>query len=256
MNRIQTLCWFLILVAFAGCETTPIIFSGPYFVRFSEAVESRKESYSKPIQIEVHNGGPARDQDINVTYNISGDAREGVDYTITGTPGQVTIPAGEYFGIIEVQLINNANNIIRSQDLILTLHTVGAGLQIGQGQSAIGKAFTLTIVDDCILGGSYIGVQGSVTSDVSVTSSDCEAYTLSNWNIGVFNTTLEMDLHFIDNGDNTITIPQQEEEVLDPTLATIIGTGVVDPLTRKIILTITLVDFDNQPEVILTLNPD
>ena len=32
-----------------------------------------------------------------------------------------------------------------------------------------------------------------------------------------------MDLIFIDNGDNTLTIPEQEEEFIDDELATITG---------------------------------
>ena len=61
-----------------------------------------------------------------------------------------------------------------------------------------------------------------------------------------------MDLRFIDNGDNTLTIPEQEEENLDQELATIKGNGVVDPVTGSIIMNITLVDFENQP--IITIN--
>jgi hypothetical protein len=65
-----------------------------------------------------------------------------------------------------------------------------------------------------------------------------------------------MDLKFIDNGDNTLTIPQQEEENLSDDLATIHGTGVVDPTTRNIIMTIILVDFDGSPEISFTLTPN
>jgi hypothetical protein len=65
-----------------------------------------------------------------------------------------------------------------------------------------------------------------------------------------------MDLIFIDNGDNTLTIPEQEEENIVDEVATIEGTGVVDPLTRMIIMTITLVDFDGQPQVTITYLPD
>ncbi len=90
---------------------------------------------------------------------------------------------------------------------------------------------------------------------ITITSSDCETYLLSNWNINVFNSSTPMDLIFIDNGDNTLTIPQQEEETLNTEFATIKGTGVVDPLTRKIILTITLVDF-NEEQVTITYLPD
>lgn len=253
------LVYILSFAVIIGCETERIIFNGPYFVRFTEEARSEKESYSTLVEIEVHNAGPALEEDIIITYKIGGSAREGIDYTIVSDNEKVTIKKGEYVGNIEIQIINNANNIIRSQDITFTLQAVSSGkLQVGQGESAIGKTFTLTIVDDCILGGTYAGTRGSSApiENLTITSSDCESYTLSNWNIFVFNTASEMDLKFIDNGDNTLTIPEQEEENLDQEVATIKGSGVVDPTTRKIIMTVILIDFEEQPEVSFTLTPN
>ena len=250
---------YLMLVVVSSCETERIIFTGPYFVRFTEAEQSEKESFNKVIEIEVHNAGPALEEAIVINYKISGSAREGIDYTIVTEREKVIIKKGEYVGLIKIKLVNNANNILRSQDIIFTLQTVSSEkLQVGQGESFIGKTFTFTIVDDCILGGTYVGTRGSAPpiKNITITSSDCETYTLSNWNINIFNSTTEMDLKFVDNGDNTLTIPQQEEENLAPKVATIKGSGVVDPTTRKIIMTIMLIDFENQPEVSFTLTPN
>ncbi len=241
-----------------NCETERIIFKGPYFIRFTESARTEKESFSKIIEIEVHQSQPILDEDIIIAYSISGDAREGIDYAILGNRGQVKIEKGGFFGVIQIQLINNANNILRSQKIVFTLKSVNTDkLQVGQDASAIGKDYTLTILDDCILGGTYIREQGSSSlSDITITSTDCEIYTLSNWNIDIFSSSTEMNLKFVDNGDNTLTIPEQEEENLATELATIRGTGSIDPTTREIILNITLVDFDNQPEVSITLIPD
>lgn len=254
----KKLLLYIPLMVFSSCETDLVIFSGPYFVRFTEAAQTEKESFSKPIEIEVHHAGPALEEDITITYKISGSAREGIDYRIVTEREKVIIKKGGYVGQIKIQLINNANNILRSQDIAFTLQSVSGGnLQVGQGESFIGKTFTFTIVDDCILGGTYLGSRGpSALPNITITSSDCEVYTLSNWNINIFNSTSEMDLKFIDNGDNTLTIPQQEEENLNEELATIKGSGVIDPTTRKIIMTIILVDFDDQPEVSITLTPN
>lgn len=240
-----------------NCETERIIFKGPYFVRFTESSRIEKESFSKIIEIEVHQSEPVLEEDITVNYSIGGDAREGVDYIILGDRGKVTIEKGGFFGLIQVQLINNANNIIRSQDIVFTLQTVSSNeLQVGQDQSAIGKSFTLTIVDDCILGGTYIGKRGSLShNDVTITSADCENYTLSNWNIYIFDSSTEMDLKFIDNGDNTLTIPTQEEEMISEEFATIEGFGSVDPSTRIILMTIILVDYDRE-QIQISLIPD
>ncbi len=258
MRKVNYIATFLFILLGSACETEPIIFTGPYFVRFTETSLSLKESFSKPVLIEVHQAGEALEEDLVISYKVSGNARAGIDYTIAGEAGRVTIKKGEYTGTISVSLINNANNIIRSQDLILTLESSSASeRKIGQGKSNIGSTFTLTIIDDCILGGTYIGQRSSVNQPgITITSSDCETYTLSNCHIKLFNTNTPMDLIFIDNGDNTLTIPEQEEENLVDESATIKGTGVVDPLTRVIIMTITLVDFDGQPQVTVTYLPD
>ena len=249
----------VLLLALTQCETERLIFSGPYHVRFTESSAFEKESYTGVIEIEVHYVGPAPEQDVTLGYTIAGNAREGVDYVILEERKKVKIPAGEYFGSIKIQLINNANNILRSQDIIFTLQSTNIDkLEVGQGPSTIGKTFTFTILDDCILGGNYSGQRSggsNLYDDITITSQDCENYVLSNWNLDVFVTDTEMDLKFIDNGDNTLTIPEQEEEQIDNELATIKGTGVVDPATREIILTIKLIDFDNQPEVSIILKP-
>ncbi|HMG92996.1 MAG TPA: hypothetical protein VK589_23235 [Chryseolinea sp.] len=249
----------ILLIILTSCETEPIIFRGPYHVRFTEPTAYDKESFSQPIDIQVHIAGPAPEEELTIGYLIGGNAREDVDYVILDERKKVRIAAGEYFGNIRIQLINNANNILRSQDIVFTLISANQdNLEIGQGSSAIGKEFTFTIFDDCILGGSYSGKRaegGTTYSDISINSQDCETYLLSNWNLGVFQTDQEMDLTFIDNGDNTLTIPEQEEEFIDDELATMKGTGVVDPVTREIILKIMLVDFDDQPEVSIVYKP-
>jgi hypothetical protein len=247
--------FLLLLTILSGCETERILFKGPYHVRFTESSLTTKESNTQLISIEVHLVSPALDEDITIFYTINGSARENIDYTILETRGSLVIKKGEYVGVIDVQLINNANNIIRSQELLLTLtSTTNNVIQVGQSEGGIGKQFSLTIVDDCILGGEYIGTRSGASAPVSITSDDCEKYVLSNWNINLFSTSTPMDLTFVDNGDNTLTIPEQEEQNIDDELATIKGTGVVDPLTGTIIMNITLVDFENQPTVTLTYN--
>src|SRR6478609_3405851 len=157
--RTTTLLLILLFIAL-GCETEKILFNGPYHVRFTEENITKKESFSEPIKIEVHLVGLPLSEDITINYGITGSAREGIDYTIANAQNTITIKKGEYFGYIEVQLINNANNILRSQDVIFTLQSASdSKLEVGQGPSAIGKTFSLTIQDDCILAGTYSGVQ-------------------------------------------------------------------------------------------------
>ncbi|HEX8061493.1 MAG TPA: hypothetical protein VF473_11185 [Cyclobacteriaceae bacterium] len=252
----------LILCVLIACEGEKHIFEGPYFVRFTDESITQKESHSAPIEIQVHNAGPAPKSDVVVNYAISGSARQGIDYVITGTPGKVKIKSGQFFGNIEVKLINNANNILRSQDIVFTLVTIENdtdGLQVGQGKSQIGKTFTLTINDDCILGGDYYGIHDNKDvplQDITITSTDCEHYILSNWDIYIFTFPQVRSLTFIDNGDNTITIPPQKDPTLPSDAATIDGFGVVDPTTRTISMTVRLVDFDGSPSFTFNLIPD
>jgi len=261
MKRLTTfkyLCWTLLLLL-AACENDPRILPADYYaVRFTNTGITLKESYAETIRIEVHNAGKAADKDLTITYRVSGSAREGVDYTIVGDERSVTIPAGEYFGYIDVNLIDNANNILRSQNVVFTLSRVDSDdLTVGQGQGAIGKTFTLSIQDDCILGGPYTGSTGTFsipTEGISITSTDCITYTVSNWNINYFSPPYEYSLTFTDNNDNTIEIPEQDSDA-----GKIKGTGVVDPVTRKIKIVLTLLEVldtnKNPITVTFTLTP-
>jgi len=251
-KRFHYIVLFLTLLSI-GCETEQILYSGPDFVRFTEVNLTEKESYSRIIRIEVHIVGEPSEEDVTVRYSIAGDARENIDYVILGDRGEVVIEAGDYFGYIELQLINNANNIIRSQDIVLTLNSLDIhGIKIGQGKAQIGKQLTFTIEDDCILSGYYKGSKSSFevpVKDIIITSQDCETYRVSNWNANILEYPFDLPLNFIDNGDNTLTIPHQEENFV------LHGIGAVNPVTREIIITLTLEDFENE-EVTFTLKPE
>jgi len=260
MKRLTTfkyLCWTLLLLA--ACENDPRILPADYYaVRFTNTGITLKESYAETIRIEVHNAGKAADKDLTITYRVSGSAREGVDYTIVGDERSVTIPAGEYFGYIDVNLINNANNILRSQNVVFTLSRVDSDdLTVGQGQGAIGKTFTLSIQDDCILGGSYTGSTGTFsipTEGLSITSADCITYTLSNWNLQFLDDMppYPVTLTFVDNNDNTITINEQDSDA-----GKISGTGVVNPVTNQIQIELNILEYYTPPVTVkFKLTPD
>ncbi len=52
--------------------------------------------------------GPA-EQPVTVNYSMSGSAALGTDYTLSGTPGQVTIPAGQTSANVILHALRNAN---------------------------------------------------------------------------------------------------------------------------------------------------
>ncbi len=248
---LQVMLWGLVAVVLS-CETEKIIFTGPYHVRFSDTLQTLKESHSQPVKIEVHLAGPQLQDDVTATYSITGTAREGIDYTIVGDRGKVKLTRESSFGYITVQLINNSNNILRSQTLILTLTgTDHANIGVGQDGGGLGKKFIFTIQDDCILGGNYQGLKDALSvpvEDITIISTDCEEYTLSNWDIDIFRFPRERSLKFIDNGDNTLTIPDQKDATLPADSATINGSGFVDPQTHDIFMKVKLADYTGQPE--------
>ena len=235
--------------ATVACEKQDLdrTFEGPYFVRFTDSSLTYKESYSKPIAIQVHNVGPQLSEPITINYTVSGTARAGKDYVIQSQEGTVVIPANKSTGAIMLQLINNANNILETQSLVFTLTSVQpASLQVGFGQNNIvGKQLKFTIQDDCLFGGFYTGTarlgnQNVSVPDVEITSADCKTYTLSNWNLGLlgFN-AIKPTLTFIDNGDNSLTIPPQSNPELGPN-DQLSGSGAWNPRDRRISLNLNI----------------
>lgn len=242
----------LLLMALAGWATTGCdkqdidrTFEGPYFVRFTDSTLTYKGSYTPIIGIRVHNAGPVLTQPITINYTVSGSARDGRDFTIQGEKGIVTIPANKSFGQINLKLINNANNILDSRSLVFTLTSVQPStLQVGFGPTgALGRSLRFTINDDCLFGGFYtgtgrVGNQNYSVKDIEITSTDCKQYIISNWNIGqpFFSfDAIKPTMRFIDNGDNTLTIPPQTNSELNST-DTLRGNGAWNPRDRKITL--------------------
>lgn len=259
MNRLISILTIVFLLL--GCKDNKIYFEGPYFVRFTEESGSEKESYSEVIPISAHLVGPQIDENITIQYSISGSARYGKDFEILGTPGEVIIPRNESFGYIQLKLINNSNNILESQEIIFTITSVDpSSYEIGYGPGVrIGEKMSFTIYDDCILGGSYSAQNdesSAVYEGIHFTSADCITYRVENWDINVFQYPSVRDLIFTDNGDNTLEIPLQKDDTLPPELATIKGTGFVNPVTREVTLNIQLLDFENSPEVSIKYTPE
>lgn len=251
----------LMTLILSGCEYEGVTFEGPYHVRFTEESSTELESYTDPISIQVHLAGPQRKEPIIIRYGVSGDAIEGKDYEILGNRGELRIPPNESFANINLQLINNSNNILSSQDIVFTLESVEPNdLHVGFGDiSPIGKEYVFTIYDDCILGGTYTGQEtgnSEFYQGIRITSSDCITYRLSNWDLGldIFQFSSERDLTFRDNGDNTLTIPEQEEETIVPEQATIRGSGYVSPINGEITLQVEFVDVEGNPTFELKYN--
>lgn len=243
----------------AGCEEERITYQGSNFVVFNDTALSFKESYSKAIKIKVHNGGAVLNESINISYTVGGTAREGRDYRIEGTKGTVIIPVGQSFGEITLYLLNNANNILESSTIEFALTAVKPAdkVQVGFGKGGMGNKMVFTIRDACLMDGLYTGqlpvnaTQSYQLADIEISSTDCKRYTISNINVGLvgfqqfFNWEAPVGfqaekptLDFIDNGNNTLTIPQQVIPQFASGYDTLSGTGVWNPVNKRISLNI------------------
>src|SRR5690606_40068226 len=140
---------------------------------------------------------------------------DGGDYRINGEKGSVTIHAGAYFGEIELELINNSNNILRSSEILFTINAVSRAeewIQGGTGKNlSIGNSLRFVIEDDCLYGGYYNATRAGstrVVNDVSITSSNCVDYILSTWNIDLMSFNADrLTLQFKDNVYKSSTSP-------------------------------------------------
>ena len=141
----------------ASCdeEDGRVTFEGPYYVGFNSntgIVGEAGETYT----IQVNQVGPTLGSDITVNYTVEGTAQEGIDYTVLGgTEGTIIIPAGEHFGTLQIQTIDDLS-ADGALTLTLTLSANSAGLENGRG--AVEKTLSLTITDDdCPLADGFAG---------------------------------------------------------------------------------------------------
>ena len=120
---------------------------------------------------------------------------------------------------------------------------------------------TLTIQDDCLLSGFYTGSRrtnaGIVqTKNIEISSLNCKTYKVANWNIGGlfnFNAT-KTQVSFIDNGDNTLTIPPQVSADLGAPYDTLRGNGLWNPQTKAITLNIKVkVPYTETRDTVITI---
>lgn len=74
-----------------------------------------------------------------MSYSMRGTAQQGVDHRMSGTPGQVTISAGQNAGTVTLHAIGNRRS--RSKAAIMVLNS-GSGYKISNPVMA-----TVTIVN-------------------------------------------------------------------------------------------------------------
>jgi hypothetical protein len=116
-----------------------------------------------------------------------------------------------------------------------------------------------TIIDECILSGTYASSQtvedqqgrpATVNGPgIAITSTDCKEYQVSDHDIAIYPSSnpsgvrfINTRIRFTDRGDNTLDIPDQQTDALPDSLATLRGSGQVNPQNGEIILNVTFAD--------------
>jgi len=80
-------------------------------------------------------------QPLTVTYSITGKAMFGSDFTITGTPGQIVIPAGQTSASVTFQAISDG--LAEKKETVKLKLSTGTGYKLPKG--AGGKSVTIKI---------------------------------------------------------------------------------------------------------------
>jgi hypothetical protein len=83
---------------------------------------------------------PASHPTITVHYSMSGTAMQGTDYTLSGTPGQITIPANQPTGSVTLHAI--ADHVTEGSETATMTLTSGSGYTVSPANSA-----TIIIID-------------------------------------------------------------------------------------------------------------
>jgi PKD repeat protein len=111
---------FISVVADAGTATVNVSVSPSQIKQGSTATFT--VSAAKPVS-----------QSTNVSYSMSGSASLGSDYTLNGTPGQVTIAAGQPSGSVTLNAVSGRGK--KKKTATMTLQS-GSGYKVGKANKA------------------------------------------------------------------------------------------------------------------------
>ncbi|MNL54673.1 hypothetical protein D3C87_1780230 [compost metagenome] len=85
-----------------------------------------------------------KERDITINYTISGTAVAGTHYVLPQNQS-ITIPAGQWFGRIEIPTISGT--LTSNKTVIITLETSDENIQLGLGLKRTHKTFTYTLTN-------------------------------------------------------------------------------------------------------------
>jgi len=127
------------------------------YVAFQEANLSIIEGESNEIMLTLIYSGPKLNSPLSVPISIETtegtSAEDGVDYSIDGESGAITIPAGEAEASLTINILNN-DLAVGPRELAFSIESVG-GLKTGYLGNEGGRTTTITIREDDLVELAY-----------------------------------------------------------------------------------------------------
>jgi hypothetical protein len=193
------------VVALISCEEKlQKLESSNFHVKFASSSSDVTEG-SFQIKIPITLAAPKQNGVTDVTYEISGNAVLGKDYTITSTSGAASIASGLFADTVKINVINDFD-ADGAKKLVLTLSSASNGLRPGLNQ--LGKTYTLNIADDdCAFDvNNFVGNYTiEITSEAAFGLPSGLYVSETTLKLGVTQNTL-VDENFWDFGPNSVTI--------------------------------------------------
>lgn len=256
MKQLKYLFFIGIVGLLIACDENPPILFNDAVVIFEGNNKSITESVSglnedpNTATITISRTNTDISQPLTVNYTTTavlietGGAANNA-FTISGTAGQITIPANQYKATITLSTVNNLATD-GTKEVTITMTSATGSINTGYpGPDGVRKSIKVFIEDDdCLfeldtfLGDYDCDEPGYTVYDVEFTLKAGTTNTIINDNFWDLCLEIEYVLNPI---TNTVTIPQQIAFDCNGTSRTVSGSGTIEPCTGKMTVDYTVI---------------
>lgn len=256
MKQLKYIFFVMLIGLLTACdENPPILFTDAVVVfegnnqSITESVGGTNETpNSTTLTVSRTNTDISQALTLNYTAEavlVSTGATVSNAFTISGTAGQITIPANAYEASITLSTVNNLDTD-GAKEVTITLTGSDGNVNIGYpGPDSPRKSIKVIIEDDdCpfvidnFLGDYDCDEPGYAVYDVSFSLKPGTSNTIINDNFWDF--CLEIE-YVLDPSTNTVTIPEQIAFDCGGTSRTVSGSGTIEPCTGKMTVDYTVI---------------
>ena len=149
----------------------------------TNAYDQEDDGVATPASVRVNLASAALSESVTVTFEVGGDAIEGVHYNMITNGNTVTIPAGEFFAEIEYEILTY--NITPDEQIPLTFTLTDATGNVGLSNYVTFTNNIRTLCPSEIPTGTYI--ETTAGDEVEVTRLGSATYRISQMNFRYYN---------------------------------------------------------------------